>query len=161
LQKIHTLLEGKMGFYKIEALSMLREAINEGFMAGVSSPRFIKSVLSNIRWIYNEEEALYMIVKTLAIVVGAVLGSRDPPSGLHEMYRMLKEKHDKRVSKAFIASLTSIIAGSTLTLLFTNLFALFLSIFFIIIPILSYGKIVLSDKEFYEVKGEACWYGIQ
>jgi len=161
LRKIHARLEGKTGLYKSETLSMLRDAINEGFMVSVSSPKFIESVLLNIRWIYDEEEILKRAAKASAMVTAAVLGPKDPPSGLHEKYRMLKKEHDKRVLKASIASLISLATGSILTLLFTDLFALFLFIFFVTAPILSFGMIVFSDKEFYEVKEEADWYGIQ
>jgi len=158
LRKIHAHLERKMESYKSESSLY----INESFI--ISSPKFIKSILSSIKWIYNEED-LEMIVKVSVIVTLAVFGSKDPPSGLHEKYRMLKENHNKRVLKASIISLISIIVGIILTLLFISSLNIlsFYIIFFIfpIIPSLIFKKIVSSDKEFYEVKEEADWYGIK
>jgi hypothetical protein len=94
------------------------------------------------------------------MVRAAIFGPKDPPSGLHAKYKVLKEKH-KRVLKASVISLTSIIVGSALTLFFTSLPAILFPIFFLVAPTLSYAKIVASDKEFYEVKEEAEWYGIE
>jgi hypothetical protein len=161
LQKIHARLEGVMEFCKSELQSTVRDAINEGFMIGVSSPKFIKTVLSNVRWIYDEKDAVTMIAKTSAMVTSAVFGPKDPPSGLHAKYKVLKEKHNKRVLKAFVISLTSIIVGSALTLFFTSFLAILFPIFFLVAPTLSYAKIVAGDIEFYEAKEEAEWYGIE
>ena len=86
---------------------------------------------------------------------------KDPPSGLHAKYKVLKEKHNKRVLKAFVISLTSIIVGSALTLFFTSFLAILFPIFFLVAPTLSYAKIVAGDIEFYEAKEEAEWYGIE
>jgi hypothetical protein len=159
LRKSHQHLEGKVASFKGETLFMLRNAIDEGFMVSVSSPKFIENVLSNIRWIYDEDEVLKCATKTSAMITAAVFGPKDPPSGLREKYRMLKEEHDKRISKASIISLISAIIGLTLTILLENIYLL--PIFFFIIPILIYAGILSDDEEFYEVKEEASWYGIK
>jgi hypothetical protein len=93
LQKIHAHLEKKMKSYKSENSLYINGIINESFI--ISSPKFIKSILSSIKWIYNEE-GLEVIVKVSATVMSAVFGPKDPPSGLHEKYIMLKENHNKR-----------------------------------------------------------------
>jgi hypothetical protein len=160
LRKIHASLEGKMESYKSETLSVLNDAINEGFKVSASSPKFIKRILSSIQWIYSEKD-LEIVVKTSAMITAAVFGLKYPPSGLPEKYIVLKKSHNKRVLKASFISLISIIAGSTLMLFFTTLFAFSFIIFFMVVPCLAYGKIVSSDKEFYEVKEEADWYGIR
>ena len=46
-------------------------------------------------------------------------------------------------------------------LFFPTLSAFFFIIFFMVVPGLAYGKIVLSDKEFYKVEEEADLYGVK
>jgi hypothetical protein len=92
-------------------------------------------------------------VKTSAMITAAVFGQKAPPNGLREKYMLLKKNHDKRVSKVLIISL---ITGLTLMAFLDLLtFSLLLFIIFILVAALTY------DEEFYEVKEEAAWYGIE
>jgi hypothetical protein len=162
LREIHERLERKMESYKSGTLYMLNDAVNEGFKVNISSPpKFIKRTLSDIQWIYDKQYLLETVVKTSASITAAVFDSKNPPIGLHEKYIMLKKSHNKRVLKASIISLISVVTGSALMMSFITLSVLFFIIFYMIVPSLAYGKIVASDKEFYEVEEEADWYGIK
>jgi hypothetical protein len=161
LQAIHDRLERNLEFLTKKASYLLDDAINEGFNVNIPSPpKFIKKCLSEVQWIYDDElKLLKETVKTSAMITAAVFGQKAPPNGLREKYMLLKKNHDKRVSKVSIISLITIIIISGLTLMtFLDLltFSLLLFIiFFILVPALTY------DEEFYEVKEEAAWYGME
>jgi hypothetical protein len=165
LRAIHDRLERNLEFLIRKASYLVNDAINEGFNVNIPSPpNFIKKCLSEVQWIYDDElKLLKVAAKTSAMITATVLGQKTPPNGLREKYILLKKNHDKRVLKASIISLISIITGLAL-MIFLNILAfslLLFIVFFIVVPALSYGKIVASDKEFYEVKEEAAWYGIE
>jgi len=152
-RKVHASLEGK-----IKSLPIPEEDINAGFRFSWSSPRFIENVVSNIRWAYDAETALSQATRAFAEIVAAVFGSKDPPNGLPENYRIMKKSHNKRILKASAISMLSLIAGSFLSLVTGKGFLLLLSLFS---PFLVFSTLVWNDRKFYEIEREAKWYGIE
>lgn len=147
--------------------------MEEGFATIASSridspPSFVKEVLLNVSLAYDEGEVLRRATKTSAMIVAAVFGPKDPPSGLPEKYTELKSKYNEKVSKAkkkaYIASLMSMITGLSLAPLI-GLAGFFVGLILpLIIGPITF-KVASRDRELHEefrkVKEEAEWYGIE
>jgi len=147
-RKIHAALERK-----IERLSIPQEEIATSFNLAHSSPEFVKEIISKIKWIYEPELALLKAVKASAAITAAVFGPKDPPKNLQTKYVIAKRNHRKYV----VAGWATFLIGSILSL--------FLDPFIVPLMVFVFGiiglVIVSRDKQFYELKEKAVWYGIE
>jgi len=147
-QKIHVALERK-----IERLSIPEEEIDTSFNLAHSSPDFVKEVISKIRWIYEPELALLKAVRASAAITAAVFGPKDPPKNLQTRYVIAKRNHRKYVATGWAIFLMGIV----LSLFFDPFIVPFMVAVFAII-----GSVIVSrDKQFYELKEKAEWFGIE
>ena len=146
-RKIHDALERK-----IERLPIPEEEIDTINLAR-SSSEFVKEIIQKIRWIYKPELALLEAVRASAAITAAVFGPKDPPKNLQTKYAIAKRNHKKYV----VAGWAIFLIGSIWSFLLIPLIGLFMVFVFGFIG----SAIVSSDKQFYELKEKAVWYGIE
>lgn len=147
-RKIHAALERK-----IKYLSIPEEEIDASFNLAHSLPEFVKEIISKIKWTYEPELALLRAVRASAAITAAVFGSKEPPKNLQMKYMVAKGNHRKYV----VAGWTIFLMGSILGFFLDPFIVPLMSIVFGVIGVV----IVSSDKQFYELREKAVWYGIE
>ena len=149
-RRVHARMEAE-----IDGMEVLSKDIEYGFKHSQSSPRFVAKLVSGVRWRYDAEEAFREAVRTSAMLVAAVFGPKEPPNGLLEAYANAKMRHKRLVIKAWIAFLI----GTGLSVALTSISALLTLLGLIISGAVGLGM-VLRNEEFYRLKVEVEWYGV-
>lgn len=150
-RRIHASLEKSM-----KNLSIPHEEVSAGFSLANSSPKFVKKVISEIKWVYDPKVALGNAVKTSATIMAAVFGPKELPEGFQAKYAIAKREHRKYIVTGWLTFLTGFLTGAFMWIIIHQLLSLLVLIISIIISL----AIVRSDERFYELEEEASWYGI-